>query len=162
MKIVTIIGNRPQFIKTALISQEIRIKNTEILIHTGQHYDENLSDIFFNELNIPLPDINLGIAERQQGMQTGLMIQRIEEILIDECPDCIIVFGDTNSTLAGSIAGTKLHIPIIHIEAGLRSFNKIMPEEINRIMTDHVSTLLFCPNKYAVINLKKEGITEAA
>ena len=160
MKIVTIIGNRPQFIKTALVSKEIRKHDKEILVHTGQHYDENLSDVFFNELNIPEPKINLGITEANQGQQTGHMIQGIEDILMKERPDCMIVYGDTNSTLAGSIAGSKLHIPIVHIEAGLRSFNKKMPEEINRILTDHVSTLLFCPNNKAIQNLNNEGIFE--
>jgi UDP-GlcNAc3NAcA epimerase len=160
MKIVTIIGNRPQFIKTALVSKEIRKHDKEILVHTGQHYDENLSDVFFNELNIPEPEINLGITETNQGQQTGHMIQGIEDILMKERPDCMIVYGDTNSTLAGSIAGSKLHIPIVHIEAGLRSFNKKMPEEINRILTDHVSTLLFCPNNKAIQNLNNEGIFE--
>jgi len=159
MKIITIIGNRPQFIKTALVSKEIRKTDTEIIVHTGQHYDENLSDIFFKELNIPNPDINLAISETDQGKQAGLMIMGIEEILIQEAPDCIVVYGDTNSTLAGSIAGSKLHIPIVHIEAGLRSYNKKMPEEINRILTDHVSTLLFCPNNSAIQNLKYEGIS---
>ena len=133
MKIVTIIGNRPQFIKTALVSKELRKTDTEILIHTGQHYDNNLSDIFFEELSIPMPDMNLGISEINHGKQTGFMIQAIEDALIKESPDCIIVYGDTNSTLAGAIAGSKLHIPIAHIEAGLRSFNKKMPEEVNRI-----------------------------
>jgi len=160
MKIVTIIGNRPQFIKTVLVSKEIRKSDKEILVHTGQHYDENLSDIFFNELKIPGPEINLGIAEANQGRQTGYMIKGIEDILMKERPDCMIVYGDTNSTLAGSIAGSKLHIPIVHIEAGLRSFNKKMPEEINRILTDHVSTLLFCPNNKAIQNLNNEGIFE--
>ncbi|MBC8257157.1 MAG: UDP-N-acetylglucosamine 2-epimerase (non-hydrolyzing) [Candidatus Marinimicrobia bacterium] len=160
MKIVTIIGNRPQFIKTALISREIRKNDIEVLIHTGQHYDSNLSDIFFNELKIPKPDKYLGISEQSQANQTGLMMIEIERILFNEKPDCIIVYGDTNSTLAGALAGTKLNIPIVHIEAGLRSFNKNMPEEINRILTDHISTLLFCPNESAINNLNNEGLTQ--
>lgn len=160
MKIVTIIGNRPQFIKTALVSKEIRKNDKEILVHTGQHYDENLSDIFFNELKIPEPDKYLGIAEISHARQTGKMMIEIEMVLCQENPDCIIVYGDTNSTLAGALAGAKLNIPIVHIEAGLRSFNKRMPEEINRILTDHVSTLLFCPNNKAVQNLNNEDIFE--
>jgi len=160
MKIVTIIGNRPQFVKTALISREIRKNDIEVLIHTGQHYDSNLSDIFFNELKIPKPDKFLGISEKSHANQTGLMMIEIERILFHEKPDCTIVYGDTNSTLAGALAGIKLNIPIVHIEAGLRSFNKTMPEEINRILTDHISTLLFCPNESAVNNLNNEGLTK--
>ena len=160
MKIVTIIGNRPQFIKTALISREIRKNDIEVLIHTGQHYDSNLSDIFFNELKIPNPDKYLGISEQSHAKQTGLMMIKIESILFHEKPDCIIVYGDTNSTLAGALAGAKLNIPIVHIEAGLRSFNKKMPEEINRILTDHLSTILFCPNEFAINNLNNEGLNK--
>ena len=160
MKIVTIIGNRPQFIKTALISREIRKNDIEILIHTGQHYDSNLSNIFFNELKIPKPDIYLGISEDSYAQQIGLMMIEIEGALFHEKPDCIIVYGDTNSTLAGALAGAKLNIQIVHIEAGLRSFNKKMPEEINRILTDHISTILFCPNEFAINNLNNEGLNK--
>ena len=160
MKIVTIIGNRPQFIKTALISREIRKNDIEVLIHTGQHYDSNLSNIFFNELKIPKPDIYLGISEDSYAQQIGLMMIEIEGVLFHEKPDCIIVYGDTNSTLAGALAGAKLNIQIVHIEAGLRSFNKKMPEEINRILTDHISTILFCPNKFAINNLNNEGLNK--
>jgi UDP-N-acetylglucosamine 2-epimerase len=158
MKIVTIVGNRPQFIKTALISREIRKNDIEVLIHTGQHYDSNLSDIFFNELKIPKPDIYLEIYKDSHAQQTGLMMIEIEGVLFHEKPDCIIVYGDTNSTLAGALAGAKLNIQIVHIEAGLRSFNKKMPEEINRILTDHISTILFCPNEFAIKNLNNEGL----
>ena len=160
MKIVTIIGNRPQFIKTALISRKIRKNDIEVLIHTGQHYDSNLSSIFFNELKIPKPDIYLGISEDSYAQQIGLMMIEIEGALFHEKPDCIIVYGDTNSTLAGALAGAKLNIQIVHIEAGLRSFNKKMPEEINRILTDHISTILFCPNKFAINNLNNEGLNK--
>jgi len=160
MKIVTVIGNRPQFIKTALISREIRTKDIEVLIHTGQHYDSNLSKIFFKELKIPEPDKYLGISEISHARQTGKMMIEIEQILFQEMPDCMIVYGDTNSTLGGALAGAKLNIPIVHIEAGLRSFNRKMPEEINRILTDHLSTLLFCPNESAINNLNNEGLTK--
>jgi UDP-GlcNAc3NAcA epimerase len=163
MKIVTILGARPQFIKASVVSRAINnqfgaANLKEIIVHTGQHYDTNMSDIFFKEMQIPKPNYFLGIGNQSHGAMTGRMIQKIEEILINEKPDWVMVYGDTNSTLAGAIAASKLHIRIAHVESGLRSFNMFMPEEINRILTDRVSSLLFCPTQIALDNLKSEGI----
>ena len=159
MKIVTIIGARPQFIKAASLSREISNFNEveEIIIHTGQHFDPNMSDVFFNEMQIPKPKYNLEINNLGHGAMTGRMLEKIEEVLNIEKPDWLVVYGDTNSTLAGALAAKKLHIKVAHIEAGLRSFNMKMAEELNRIITDRVSDLLFCPTEEAVINLKNEG-----
>ena len=164
LKVLTVIGARPQIIKAAAFSRAIKkafSKNiTEVIVHTGQHYDANMSDVFFEEMQIPKPAYNLSIGSMSHGKQTAGMISGIEDILLQEKPDCILVYGDTNSTLAAAIAGSKIHIPIVHVEAGLRSFNKSMPEEINRIMCDHVSTLLMIPTESARINLKNEGFSE--
>ncbi len=161
IKIVTIIGARPQIIKAAALSRAIKnnfsSQITEIIVHTGQHYDDNMSQVFFDELEIPLPNYNLNVGSGNHGKQTATMISAIEDVLLIEKPNAIVLYGDTNSTLAGAMAASKIHIPVIHIEAGLRSFNKSMPEEINRIMCDHVSTLLFSPTKTGFDNLIQEG-----
>jgi len=165
MKIVTIVGARPQFVKAAVLSRAINEQNKkagnkvieEIIVHTGQHFDNNMSDVFFDQMDIPRPQYNLKINNLSHGAMTGMMLTKIEEVLLKECPDWVLVYGDTNSTLAGSLAAKKMHIKVAHVEAGLRSFNMRMPEEINRVLTDRISDLLFCPTKTAVLNLKKEG-----
>jgi len=163
-RVFTIVGARPQFIKAAALSRAINADGRllESIIHTGQHYDENMSDVFFKELDIPAPQFRLNFGGGRHGEMTGRMIEGIEKILIDETPDAVVVYGDTNSTLAGAIAATKLHIPVIHIEAGLRSFNRRMPEEINRVLTDHASSLLLCPTTLSMRNLETEGLSAKA
>jgi len=165
-KIITVVGARPQIIKAAALSRAIKNhyseKINEVIVHTGQHYDENMSQVFFDELGIPSPDINLSVGSGSHGRHTATMIEGIEEVILDEKPNAIVVYGDTNSTLAAGIAASKIHIPVVHIEAGLRSYNKKMPEEVNRIMCDHVSSLLFSPTKSGVENLLKEGFIQEA
>lgn len=158
MKILSIIGARPQFIKASVVSKAIRTACQEIILHTGQHYDPNLSKIFFDELQIPPPDINLNIGSGTHAEQTGHMMIEIEKVITNEKPDWVLVYGDTNSTIAGSLASVKIHVPVAHVEAGLRSFNRDMPEEINRVVCDHISTVLFCPTTVSVNNLKNEGV----
>jgi UDP-GlcNAc3NAcA epimerase len=163
MRIITVIGARPQIIKAAALSRVILNDFQdieEIIVHTGQHYDKNMSDDFFTELEIPRPQINLKVGSSSHGAQTALMIEKIEKVMLEYSPDAVVVYGDTNSTLATAIAASKLHIPIVHIESGLRSFNKKMPEEVNRILCDHVSTLLFSPTKSGFNNLLKEGFSK--
>lgn len=163
LKLLTVVGARPQFIKAAGLSRYIRnhasTQVEEKIIHTGQHYDSNMSDVFFDELDIPRPDFQLSVRSSQHGASTGRMLEGVEEIMLSEKPDWVLIYGDTNSTLAGALAAAKLHIPVAHVEAGLRSFNKRMPEEINRVMSDHVSSRLYCPTETAVQNLRNEGIT---
>jgi len=163
MRIITIVGARPQIIKAAALSRVISNNFQdieEIIVHTGQHYDKNMSDVFFTELEIPKPQINLKVGSSSHGSQTALMIEKIEKVILEYSPDAVVVYGDTNSTLATAIAASKLHIPIVHVESGLRSFNKKMPEEVNRILCDHVSTLLFSPTKSGFNNLLNEGFSK--
>ncbi|WP_017730058.1 non-hydrolyzing UDP-N-acetylglucosamine 2-epimerase [Nafulsella turpanensis] len=164
MKIATIVGARPQFIKAAAVSRELSNHSElkEIIIHTGQHFDQNMSDIFFNEMQIPQPHYQLAVSGGSHGKSTGRMLEKIEEVLLLEKPDAVLVYGDTNSTLAGALAAKKIHIPLVHVEAGLRSFNMRMPEELNRILTDRISDLLCCPTDEAVKNLEKEGFNNFA
>ncbi len=160
MRFVSIVGARPQFVKVAVVSKALRQYHEESIIHTGQHYDYNMSAQFFDELKIPEPDYHLGCGSATHGAQTGCMLEAIEAVLLKEHFDCVIVYGDTNSTLAGALAAVKLHIPVAHVEAGLRNFDQSMPEEVNRVVTDHVSRYLFCPTESACKNLHNEGIVK--
>jgi len=160
MRVLTIVGARPQFIKAAPVSKVLRTKHEEFLLHTGQHYDDEMSDLFFRQLHIPAPDMNLGVGSGRHGVQTGAMLPGIEAVAIEHRPDWLLVYGDTNSTLAGALAGAKLHVPVAHVEAGLRSYDRRMPEEINRVVADHVSSLRLCPTHAAVENLVREGIRD--
>ncbi|MFK3774626.1 non-hydrolyzing UDP-N-acetylglucosamine 2-epimerase [Pseudomonas sp. NPDC089406] len=160
MKIITVVGARPQFIKAAAVSRALagRQDCCEVMIHTGQHFDANMSDVFFQELQIPRPAYHLGVGGGTHGQNTGRMLEAIEAVLLEQRPDAVLVYGDTDSTLAGALAASKLHVPVVHVEAGLRSFNMRMPEEINRRLTDHVSSLLLTPNEQGILNLAAEGI----
>jgi UDP-GlcNAc3NAcA epimerase len=162
LKIANIVGARPQFVKAAVVTRVLKTASQiqELLIHTGQHYDENMSDVFFRDLEIPKPDYHLGIGSKNHGAQTGQMLESIEQTLLAIVPDLVLVYGDTNSTLAGALAAVKLHIPVGHVEAGLRSYNRQMPEEINRVLTDHASDLLFAPTEASMKSLKQEGIPD--
>lgn len=163
MKVVTVVGARPQFVKAAVVTRALRANDnvTEILVHTGQHYDPMMTDIFFDELRIPRPNVNLGIGSGGHGVQTGRMLEKLDPVLEAEAPDWVLVYGDTNSTLAGALAAAKQNMPVAHVEAGLRSFNRSMPEEINRLLADQISSILFTPTAQAVANLRREGMEEA-
>ncbi len=161
MRVTTIVGARPQFVKAAVVSRALAVLDgliDERIVHTGQHFDDNMSEVFFREMRIPRPAVSLGIGGGAHGQMTGRMLESIEQVLVADRPDWVLVYGDTNSTLAGALAAAKLHIPVAHVEAGLRSFNRRMPEEVNRVLTDHVSSLLFAPTATAVTNLSAEGV----
>jgi UDP-GlcNAc3NAcA epimerase len=159
VKVLSVVGARPQFVKAAVLSRELRKRHTEVLVHTGQHYDDLMSDVFFRELGLPPPDINLGVGSASHAVQTARAMEGLESVVQAQAPHLVIVYGDTNSTLAGALVAAKLNLPLAHVEAGLRSYNRTMPEEINRVVTDHVATYLLCPTETAVACLAREGIT---
>ena len=159
MRVVTVVGNRPQFVKAAAVSRPLRERHDEFLVHTGQHYDDEMSKVFFDELPVPEPDRQLGIGSGAAAVQTGRMLTELEPVLREVAPDLVLVYGDTNSTLAGALAAAQAHVPVAHVEAGMRSFDRSMPEELNRVLTDHASSLLLCSTQTAVDNLAREGIT---
>jgi UDP-GlcNAc3NAcA epimerase len=161
MKVLTVIGNRPQFIKAAAVSPRLRERHQELLIHTGQHFDDELSAVFFAELGLPAPDRELGIALRSNSSQTARMLSALEPVVSEAAPDAVLVYGDTNSTLAGALAGAQAGVPVAHVEAGMRSFDRSMPEELNRVLTDHASSLLLCPSEVSVENLRRENVSGA-
>ncbi|HLH65215.1 MAG TPA: UDP-N-acetylglucosamine 2-epimerase (non-hydrolyzing) [Solirubrobacteraceae bacterium] len=158
MRVLTVIGNRPQFIKAAAVSPHLRIAHEEVLVHTGQHFDDRLSAVFFAELGLPAPDRQLGVALGSASSQTARMLTALEPVLTEVAPDCVLVYGDTNSTLAGALAGAQAGVPVAHVEAGMRSFDRTMPEELNRVLCDHAASLLLCPTQTAVENLRREGV----
>lgn len=160
MRILTVVGARPQFVKAAVVSHALRVTHEEVLLHTGQHYDDAMSARFFRELRLPLADIELNVGSASHAEQTARMLVGIERAIIDRSPDWVLVYGDTNSTIAAALAAAKLHVPIAHVEAGLRSFNRAMPEEVNRVLTDQLSDVLFCPSQTAADNLRREGISQ--
>ena len=159
MRVLSVVGARPQFVKAAVVSRALRARHAEILVHTGQHYDDNMSAVFFAQLGLPAPERHLGVGSGSHGRQTGVMLERLEAVIADERPDAVLVYGDTNSTLAGALAAAKLYVPVAHVEAGLRSFNRRMPEEVNRVVADHLSEWLLCPTETARRNLEHEGIS---
>src|SRR5690242_12529842 len=158
MRVLTVVGNRPQFIKAAAVSRPLRGEHSEILIHTGQHFDDELSRVFFDELGLPSPDRELGIARGSNTSQTARMLRALEPVVAEVRPDLVLIYGDTNSTLAGALAGAQARIPVAHVEAGMRSFDRSMPEELNRVLADHASQLLLCSSEAAVANLQREGV----
>jgi UDP-N-acetylglucosamine 2-epimerase (non-hydrolysing)/UDP-GlcNAc3NAcA epimerase len=158
MRVVTVVGNRPQFVKAAAVSRPLRERHEEVLVHTGQHYDDDMSQVFFDELPVPEPDVFLGVGSAAAAVQTGRMLEALAPVVAERAPELVIVYGDTNSTLAGALAGAQAHVPVAHVEAGMRSFDRTMPEELNRVLTDHASDLLLCSTQTAVDNLAREGV----
>src|SRR5918911_5414704 len=162
MRVVTVIGNRPQFVKAGAVSRRLRERHDEVIVHTGQHYDDEMSRVFFEELSIPAPDRQLGVGSGPPAVQTGRMLEALEPVLAELEPEAVLVYGDTNSTLAGALAAAQAHVPVAHVEAGMRSFDRGMPEELNRVLTDHLADVLLCPSETAVENLDREHVAGRA